>query len=496
MTQDGFAISVNNISKVYQLWNSSKERLFYPIKRLMTFVIPSKSKNLQQQTSPYREFYALNDISFNIPKGESWGFIGVNGSGKSTLLKIIAGNLKPTSGHVDVDGTVAILDYSSGFHNEFTGRENIYIKAGLLGLTRKQIKERFDAIVAFAELGEFINQPVKTYSSGMIARLGFAIVAHVDADIIIADEALAVGDIFFVQKCMAFIQQFIKRGTFLFVSHSTTDIMKFCNKAVWLEQGNIKEIGPATKVAEAYLNNIKKKPPKASQDTIDKRSEQQSDPKSIVILGHSSSKSSRRYASPRSATCGRDPEVSPNITNFYKNKGQNRSCPNTATHRKSRPLTPLFETNGKQDTGGAKIIDIILLDAQSMPISHLVGGELVTVHIQAVSESTLYSPILGFQLLDRLGQVLLANDSFLHPKAQPSSVLKPKTIFSAKFTYSMPLLPAGDYVMRGFVACMNEQEEKPIILHTLNNTLAFQSITTGMRHGLIGIPMYSIALRC
>ena len=162
-----------------------------------------------------REFYALNNISFEIKKGESMGFVGVNGSGKSTLLKIISGNLRPSSGFVEVNGKVVILDYSSGFHGELTGRENIFIKASILGLTKKQINECYDSIVEFAEIGDFINQPVKIYSSGMTSRLGFAIIAHVNADIIITDEALAVGDIFFVQKCMRFIREFLKKGNFL-----------------------------------------------------------------------------------------------------------------------------------------------------------------------------------------------------------------------------------------------------------------------------------------
>src|SRR5713101_5422824 len=200
-------VQVKDVSKSYGMWSSPRARLAHPILNAVRRVFPVSRiglKNLEQRTRHmYREFHALQDISFEIMKGESWGFIGVNGSGKSTLLKIISGNLRPTKGSVEVEGKVAILDYGSGINGEFTGRENVYLKASILGLTRKQVDERFDSIAAFADIGEFMDQPVKTYSSGMGARLGFAIMAHVDADIMITDEALAVGDAFFVQKCMA-----------------------------------------------------------------------------------------------------------------------------------------------------------------------------------------------------------------------------------------------------------------------------------------------------
>ena len=258
MSADAVAVRVEHLSKVYQLWDSPRDRLLHPLRRAAG-ALPGRGSRAGRVPAGYREFRALDDVSFEIRKGESWGFVGVNGSGKSTLLKIISGNIRPSAGRVEVDGKVAILDYGSGFNTDFTGRENIYVKGALLGLSRRQIDERFDAIAAFADIGEFLDQPVKTYSTGMGARLGFAIMAHVDADTLITDEALGVGDAFFVQKCMRHIRGFLERGTFLFVSHSINDVMSLCDHAVWLQQGRIARIGEAGEVCRAYMASVERK---------------------------------------------------------------------------------------------------------------------------------------------------------------------------------------------------------------------------------------------
>src|SRR5262245_48931106 len=256
---EAIAVRVHQVSKSYGLWSSPAARLKYPLLNTVRRALPSwfgAARIIEQRSRHmYREFWALRDINLEIKKGESWGVIGVNGSGKSTLLKMVAGNLRPTTGYLEVDGRVAILDYSSGLHGGFTGRENVYLKASMHGMSRREIDAKFVSIAKFADIGEFIDQPVKTYSSGMVARLGFAILAHVDADIIITDEALAVGDAFFVQKCMDFVRSFLKRGTFLFVSHSTNDVVSLCQKAIWLEHGRIRAIGSAKDVADGYLSS-------------------------------------------------------------------------------------------------------------------------------------------------------------------------------------------------------------------------------------------------
>ena len=199
-------------------------------------------------------FQALQDVSFTIRKGESIGLIGRNGSGKSTLLQIIAGTLQPTSGEVDVDGRVAaMLELGSGFNPEFTGRENVYLNASILGLTKKEIDDRIEGIVDFADLGVFIDQPVKTYSSGMVVRLGFAVLTQIDPEILIIDEALSVGDFLFQQKCFDTIRQFKERGcTLLFVSHAMTTVLELCDRAMLLDSGHLAFDGPAKDAVNLY----------------------------------------------------------------------------------------------------------------------------------------------------------------------------------------------------------------------------------------------------
>ena len=206
----------------------------------------------------FREFNALQDVSFEIRKGEAVGIIGRNGSGKSTLLQLICGTLHPSHGQVEVHGRVAaLLELGAGFNPEFTGRENVYLGASLYGLTRAQIDARFASVAAFAEIGEFIDRPVKTYSSGMYVRLAFSVAISVEPDILVIDEALAVGDVYFVNKCMRRIEALKQAGvTILFVSHDTVAIASFASSALWLERGRLMAHAPAGWVVSQYLQSV------------------------------------------------------------------------------------------------------------------------------------------------------------------------------------------------------------------------------------------------
>lgn len=205
--------------------------------------------------SYYDTYWALRDVTLDVSRGESVAIIGRNGSGRSTLLQTICGTLTPTTGTATVRGRVAaLLELGAGFNPEFTGRENVFLSAAILGLT--EIRERYDATAEFAGIGDFIEQPVKLYSSGMYARLAFAVAAHVDADVLIIDEILAVGDAAFTQKCMRFIRQFKKRGTLLFVSHDSTSVINLCDRALWLDRGTVRELGPSKDVCHNYLASI------------------------------------------------------------------------------------------------------------------------------------------------------------------------------------------------------------------------------------------------
>src|SRR5450759_1720920 len=226
------AIRVSNLSKCYQIYNAPRDRL-------KQFVVPRLQRMAGQTPRQYfREFWALKDISFEIKKGETVGIIGRNGSGKSTLLQLICGTLSPTGGSVATNGRIAaLLELGSGFNPEFTGRENVYMNAAVLGLSKEEVDQRFDAIAAFADIGYFIEQPVKAYSSGMMVRLAFAVIAHVNADILVIDEALSVGDAIFTQKCARFLRAFREKGTLLLVSHDTSSVINLCQSAIWLDQG-------------------------------------------------------------------------------------------------------------------------------------------------------------------------------------------------------------------------------------------------------------------
>lgn len=234
------AVKVENLSKCFHIYDRPRDRL------LQMFARGRKQY--------YREFWALKDVSFEIKKGETVGIIGRNGSGKSTLLQIICGTLSPTSGTVEIQGRVAaLLELGSGFNPEFTGRENVYMNAAVLGLSKEEVNLRFDEIEAFADIGEFIEQPVKTYSSGMMVRLAFSVAVHVKPDILIVDEALAVGDIVFQMKCLDKMEEIRSRGTtILFVSHSQEQVKRFCTSAVWLEHGVVQQIGESNYVSDQY----------------------------------------------------------------------------------------------------------------------------------------------------------------------------------------------------------------------------------------------------
>lgn len=248
MSSDDVAIRVENLSKCYQIYDRPQDRLkqsIMPRLQRLAGRVP---------TQYYRDFWALKDISFEVKKGETVGIIGRNGSGKSTLLQILAGTLAPTTGTAIIEGRVAaLLELGSGFNPEFTGRENVFLNGQILGLTQKEIEARYDQIAEFADIGEFIDQPVKTYSSGMFVRLAFAVQAHIDAAIVIIDEALAVGDVFFRQKCYARLEKLRNSGAaILLVSHAMTEIEQYCKRAILLDHGVQKFIGPSSEASKHY----------------------------------------------------------------------------------------------------------------------------------------------------------------------------------------------------------------------------------------------------
>lgn len=249
------AIHVSNVGKCYHIYDRPQDRL-------KQAVIPKLYRaaglisGIGQPPSYFREFWALRNVSFGVERGEFVGIIGRNGAGKSTLLQIIAGTLTPTTGAVKVCGRVgALLELGSGFNPEFTGAENVYLNAALLGLSRTETDSKFETIAAFADIGEFINQPVKTYSSGMQMRLAFAVQTIIEPEVLIVDEALAVGDVFFQAKCMARLRRLVANGsTILFVTHDTATVRQMCDRALLLREGEVIAQGPAVGVTDRYLS--------------------------------------------------------------------------------------------------------------------------------------------------------------------------------------------------------------------------------------------------
>jgi len=241
------AVEFSNVSKSYAIYAAPRDRL----KELATF----------QTRRFHTEFWALRDVSFDVRRGETFCVVGENGSGKSTLLQICAGIMAPSSGTAVSHGRIAaLLELGSGFNPEFSGRDNVYLNGAILGLSSKDMDRRLPEIEAFAEIGAFINQPVKTYSSGMVVRLAFAVAIHVDPEILLVDEALAVGDVYFRQRCMRKVHELRQRGvTILFVSHATGDVKALGDRAMWLEKGVVKALGKTDLVVAQYLAAMSEK---------------------------------------------------------------------------------------------------------------------------------------------------------------------------------------------------------------------------------------------
>ena len=246
MEENKYSIIAKNISKGYKMYSSPKQKL-------MDLILPKGAG---------KTFYALKDLSFKVEKGEVVGLLGLNGSGKSTLSNILGGVSMPTSGEIKINGESALIAIGLGMNNFLTGIENIELKALMMGYKKSEVEEIKQEIIDFADIGEFINQPLRTYSSGMRSRLGFAISVYTNPDILVIDEALSVGDPTFTQKCLDKMNEFKESGkTIFFVSHSLPQIKQFCNKAMWLEYGRLREYGDVEEVLpryQAYINDINK----------------------------------------------------------------------------------------------------------------------------------------------------------------------------------------------------------------------------------------------
>ena len=392
----------------------------------------------------YTEFTALEGVSFEVGQGETVGIVGRNGSGKSTLLQLVCGTLTPTSGRVQVRGRVAaLLELGAGFNPEFSGLENVFLNAAMFGMPRHEMERRLSQVLAFADIGEHVHHPVKTYSSGMFVRLAFAVVAHVDADVLIVDEALAVGDAFFTQKCMRFLRQFKERGgTLLFVSHDAGSVTNLCERALWLDRGQLRAQGPAKDVVNQYL---------ASRYAGDVGSED---------LPAAKAEPSAQISATR-----------PNGADVFARESQ------------AADLAAL--AGASFGVGGGHIFSVQLRDLGGTPITSIAGGEPVSICIQAVFDSFVAQPVAGFYVKDRLGQMVFGDNSA--PAAFVADPIEPtgRQRFEASFTLTMPHLVAGEYVLTAAVG-RGDQEQHEII-HWVHEAMAFRS-TCRVMHGLVAVP--------
>lgn len=405
----------------------------------------------------FREFWALKDISFEVKKGETVGIIGRNGAGKSTLLQILCGTLYPTGGAVETKGSVAaLLELGSGFNPEFTGRENVYLNAAVWGLSREEVEARFERILEFAEIGDFIEQPVKTYSSGMMMRLAFAVIAHVDADVLIIDEALSVGDAFFTQKCMRFLRQFMERGTVLFVSHDTGAVINLCERAIWLQSGEVYGDGSPKDLTDKYLEDVLRARQGGGESVIS----------NVRKVGTNTG------------------EIKPRID-------QRLELINSTKYRNDIELFEFDPFARGFGTNKVKIIEVGLFDGSDSPLLWCVGGEDVALRIQCAVNEALFSPIVGFYIKDRLGQTLFGANTYISYHDSPISVSTGE-VLQADFRFAMPILPVGDYSI--CVAVAEGTQAEQVQHQWIHDALLFKSHASSELTALVGIPMRNVSL--
>ena len=398
----------------------------------------------------FSEHQALSGIDFKVSRGETVAIVGRNGSGKSTLLQIIAGTMEPSSGMVSTEGRVAaLLELGAGFNPEFSGVENARLCMQIYGMDTQQIESRLSDVLAFADIGEYVNRPVSTYSSGMFMRLAFAVVAHVDADILIIDEALAVGDAFFIQKCMRHLSNFRENGgSLLFVSHDMGAVKSLCDRAIWLDGGRIVADADPDFVSKKYLESM--------------------------------------YA-------GQVPEAAVPL------QGDRMSARASFSREAEAHIVPpgaiaiLADHAPKEGfgEGGARVVAVSFLSVEGEACIDVRGGEAVVLRVDVEVEWALQNLIIGFFVKDRRGQALFGDNTFLAHRDQMLRADAGER-WSAEFEFAMPILPAGDYVVTVAVADGTQQDHR--IRHWIHDALVIASHSKSVPTGLVGIPMRAIRL--
>jgi lipopolysaccharide transport system ATP-binding protein len=415
MSSNEFAISVQNVSKCFYTYEK-------PSDRLKQSFVPRLQRMVGDKVSTYgKEFWALNNVSFHVAKGETVGIVGRNGSGKSTLLQIICGTLMPTSGLIETQGRIAaLLELGSGFNPEFTGRENIYLNGAVLGLSKGEIDQRFDAIAGFADIGKFIDQPVKAYSSGMAVRLAFAVQAQVEPDILIVDEALSVGDARFQAKCFERLRQLKENGTsILLVTHASEQVVTHCNRAILLDRSRVEMIGASRPVVNRYLD---------------------------ILFGRE--KRPDEGAAPDAAHLSENTAVplADDLLNFSTDVFNTRVGYNPHEYR--------------WGDGGATLLDYHLaVGGRAFP-NTIECGEEVLLNLAVRFNRTIINPILGFTIKTKEGVTVYGTNSYMLECEGVQNVGAAGTFARASLKF-VARLATGDYFISLGIASRENEEIIP-----------------------------------
>ncbi len=463
---DETIIKAQNLTKAYRIWKNPSARLKSPLLEGLGLLFPRSSslhKKIHERAAlGFRDFHALHDVSLNIRRGEAIGIIGRNGSGKSTLLQLIAGTLTPTTGQLSVTGRVsALLELGSGFNPEFTGRENVFLNGAILGLSREQMAERFEAIVDFAEIGDFIDQPVKIYSSGMIVRLAFAVAAHVDPDILIVDEALAVGDARFQLKCARAIDRFIEQGvTLLFVSHDASLVKRLCHHAILLEHGQIVHAGNPNDVVNLYSKLL------VDGTTIDSL---QSDIAGLKRKTASSVTSSKPEAARPGPSVPPPPQPAPDIRDSALLEDERAHIP----------------ANGHEFAYGGELGQILTvesLDADGSERTTFNSGERITARMTVESRECLHEPIFALTLKNTSGVEIYGTNTLF--SRQPAPPMKSGERRLVDFTFPLDLMPGSYFLSFGFTHFVGD---KLIVLQRRYDAVKIEVHATDRTFGIANL---------
>ena len=383
------AIEVVDVRKTYRKY--SRRRQFATLKSAIL------SGSMVGDLNPAETFNALNGVTFDVPAGSTYGIIGRNGSGKSTMLKLVAGITKPTSGSVKVNGRIsALIELGAGFHPEISGRENVFINGIMLGLSKREITRRFDEIVEFAEMQDFIDAPVKTYSSGMYVRLGFAVAIHVDPDVLLVDEVLAVGDESFSHKCLDKFAEFKRRGkTILLVTHQLSLVERFCDNALWLDEGRSRGIGDPRRVVAAYITDVAKLEEKhmAAADA-----KAQADVGSDPIVRSETGEQEAAPDEPVAAEKGSEPTATAGPPDMFK------------------------AGEGRWGSREAEIVDVQLVGADGQPAHVFQTGEPLDIRIKLTTKERLDDCVVGIGLFNVEGTLCFGTNTD-HEKFTEESIV-------------------------------------------------------------------------